>query len=211
MINGFSVRQLGAGDDFGERALLRDTPRTATIRAVTDMRLLTIERDAFLQALTGEAGVSFEYGDRLDVPLTEVLGGLPTFDGVDGAGLRRLASAAHREQMPAGTVVCEAGEESEAAYVILSGRVELQRDGQLSSVLVPGDIFGELSVLHRTPRPERAVVTEPVVVAVLPASAMLAVVGDAANTGKPIALRNPIVLVRLGHGEGRDRPIRSLL
>jgi len=178
VINGFSVRQLGAGDDFGERALLRDTPRTATIRAVTDMRLLTIERDAFLQALTGEAGMSFEYGDCLDVPLTEVLGALPTFDGVDGAGLRRLASAAHREQMPAGTVVCEAGEERDAAYVILSGRVELQRDGQLSSVLVPGDIFGELSVLHRTPRPERAVVTEPVVVAALPASAMLAEVGD---------------------------------
>ena len=80
--------------------------------------------------------------------------------------------------MPAGTVVCEAGEERDAAYVILSGRVELQRDGQLSSVLVPGDIFGELSVLHRTPRPERAVVTEPVVVAALPASAMLAEVGD---------------------------------
>jgi CRP-like cAMP-binding protein len=177
VINGFSVRQLGAGDDFGERALLRDTPRTATIRAVTDMRLLTIERDAFLQALTGEAGVSFEYGDQLDVPLSEVLGGLPTFDGVDGAGLRRLASAAHREQMPAGTIVCEAGEESDAAYVILSGRVELQRDGQLSSVLVPGDIFGELSVLYRTPRPERAVVTEPVVVAILPASAMLAELG----------------------------------
>ena len=47
-----------------------------------------------------------------------------------------------------------------------------------SSVLVPGDIFGELSVLHRTPRPERAVVTEPVVVAVLPAPAMLAELGD---------------------------------
>ena len=141
------------------------------------MRLLTIERDAFLQALTGEAGVSFEYGDRLDIPLTEVLGALPTFEGVDGAGLRRLASAAHRDQMPARTVVCEAGDESNAAYVILSGRVELQRDGQLSSVLVPGDIFGELSVLHRTPWPERAVVTEAVVVAVLPASAMLAEVG----------------------------------
>jgi CRP-like cAMP-binding protein len=141
------------------------------------MRLLKIERDAFLQALTGEAGVSFDYADQLDVPLSEVLGGLPTFDGVDGAGLRRLASAAHREQMPAGTVVCEAGEESDAAYVVLSGRVELQRDGQLSSVLVPGDIFGELSVLYSTPRPERALVTEPVVVAILPASAMLAELG----------------------------------
>jgi CRP-like cAMP-binding protein/predicted MFS family arabinose efflux permease len=176
LINGFRVRELGAKDDFGERALLRDTPRTATIRALTDMQLLTIERDAFLEAVTGEAGMNFQYRDLVDVPLTDVLGRLPAFADIDGAVLRTLAATARREELSAGTTVFDLGDESDAVYVILSGRVELQRDGEVSSVLLPGDCFGELSVLHSTPRLGRAVVTEGTIASVLPAGAVLAAV-----------------------------------
>jgi CRP-like cAMP-binding protein len=71
-------------------------------------------------------------------------------------------------------VVFDAGDPSTAAYVILRGRVEFERDGSLSSVLLPGDVFGELSVIHGTVRPGRAVVTEAAVMARLPADAVLA-------------------------------------
>lgn len=185
LINGFRVRQIGPPDDFGERALLRDTPRTATVRALTEMKLLEIDRDAFLEALTGEAGMEFQQPDMLDVPLIEILGELPAFDGVDRGALRSLAGAARREQLPAGKVVFELADEADAVYVILQGRVELQRDGEVTSVLLPGDSFGELSVLHRTPLADQAIVTDTLVTAVLPAGA----VRDAAQVGPERLIR----------------------
>jgi MFS family permease len=52
-VDGHAAPPLGAGDLFGEIALLRDLPRTATVTAASKCELLTLGRDEFLAAVTG--------------------------------------------------------------------------------------------------------------------------------------------------------------
>jgi predicted MFS family arabinose efflux permease len=54
-IDGEQVNDLWPGEAFGEIALLRDVPRTATVTAVEDTTLLALERDEFIAAVTGHA------------------------------------------------------------------------------------------------------------------------------------------------------------
>jgi len=64
--DGRLVATLGSGEGFGEIGLLRRVPRTATVRAATDLELYALRCDRFLPVVTGyplsarEAGTSVE-------------------------------------------------------------------------------------------------------------------------------------------------------
>jgi predicted MFS family arabinose efflux permease len=55
VVDGRPVSTLEPGDFFGEIAILRDTPRTGTVSAVTEVELLALDRVAFLSAIGGSS------------------------------------------------------------------------------------------------------------------------------------------------------------
>jgi hypothetical protein len=63
-VDGNLAARLGPGEGFGEIALLRDVPRTATVKANTDVTLHALDRDEFIGAVTGDPG-STEAADKV--------------------------------------------------------------------------------------------------------------------------------------------------
>ena len=62
---GSVLRQMGPGDPFGEIALLRDVPRTATVTADEPSVVLALERADFLDAVTGNSEVNNRADDMI--------------------------------------------------------------------------------------------------------------------------------------------------
>jgi hypothetical protein len=58
LVDGQTIHRLGPGAGVGEIALLRRTPRTATVRAVTDVTGYTVDAMTFLAAVAGPAAAA---------------------------------------------------------------------------------------------------------------------------------------------------------
>jgi MFS family permease len=69
-VDGRVASTLGRGDGFGEIALLRDVPRTASVTAKTDVMLRALERDEFIAVVTGHA----ESAEAADAVVADRLG-----------------------------------------------------------------------------------------------------------------------------------------
>jgi CRP-like cAMP-binding protein len=74
-VDGRVARVLEPGAGFGEIALVRNVPRTASVRAVTPTVVFSLDRSVFLQAVTGhpEARATTEdiVRDRLDADASD--------------------------------------------------------------------------------------------------------------------------------------------
>ena len=77
-IAGESVRKLGHGEGFGEIALLRDVPRTATVTAVSASRLYALDRDHFLEAVSQSPPSADAAENVIDMRLGSLRAGLAT-------------------------------------------------------------------------------------------------------------------------------------
>jgi len=130
--------------------------RTASVRAITDCRLLRVPGDGFRELVER---------DHVLAQRLRQLGARQIREKVSQqmALLRRLATSSvgsaglHEETFPDGAFVCRQGELGRDFYVILSGSVRVFRseaDGSIVQIarLQTGQSFGELGLIEGKPR-----------------------------------------------------------
>ncbi|XP_051470428.1 cGMP-dependent protein kinase 1-like [Apus apus] len=146
---GQQLRTLGPGDIFGELAILYHCRRTATVRALSPVRLWAISQQQYRAIATCLAQ------QRRD----DILGTLrmvPWLRDLPAPQLAKLQDAMEECTFPPGHVIIHEGDLGENFYIILKGevRVTQQVEGreQLLRVLGAGEYFGEISLLRNTPR-----------------------------------------------------------
>jgi CRP-like cAMP-binding protein len=96
---------------------------------------------------------------------------LGLFGTLGAKELRVVSSLLHERQYLKGEIVFDEGEEGQALYVVLSGRVLICRQGGADAVRIAevpaGAMFGELALLDDAPRSAQARAMEDCVLAVL--------------------------------------------
>jgi CRP-like cAMP-binding protein len=160
LVNGYVVGAVSRGDSFGERALLRDVPRMATVRSLGPMRLLALSRENFLAAVALAAPGDAPNAPTFSAPdvrpwtrarLVDCLSRVSLLSHVGTTELGKLADGGVREEWPAGAFILKRGDQGECFYLLLQGQVIVVANRQ-EAELRPGDSFGEIAALHGVPR-----------------------------------------------------------
>lgn len=157
--NGEPVNRLGAGNYFGELALLSHKPRMATVVAVAPSRVLWLDHADFDALLAHdlqtrkkmEASVQYR-GDIASILL---------FRDLAPSELDLLLSKLAPLSVAPGEIIMRQGEPGDRFYVVRSGQIEIVKDGIVIATRGRGEAVGEIALLMNVPRTATVRAVEP--------------------------------------------------
>jgi CRP/FNR family cyclic AMP-dependent transcriptional regulator len=86
---------------------------------------------------------------------------VPLFANCSKQSLGQIARLVDEVQLPAGHVLMQQGRIGDEFFVIVDGKVRVERDGRRIDVLGPGDFLGEIALVDHRPRTATAVCETP--------------------------------------------------
>mmetsp|Transcript_110621 Transcript_110621/g.277098 ORF Transcript_110621/g.277098 Transcript_110621/m.277098 type:complete len:405 (-) Transcript_110621:41-1255(-) len=141
------VKTCGAGDFFGELALLYNCPRAASVDAKEDLTLWQLDRETF-NHIVRDASMKKrqQYEDFLkSVGILKSLGDYER---------SQLADSLQKETVPAGKIVITQGEDGSKFYLVEDGELVANKSaapGEPQKEVLTykkGDFFGELALIN---------------------------------------------------------------
>lgn len=163
----------GQPDIFG--SLLADPDpwvRAISIRAVSDLGLhdyastlkaMKADQNQLVASSAQESLIQFGEEKTMDTLQTIstlerilLLREVPIFADLSPDDLKQIADLAREEWHPDGSILCREGEEGNAMYIIVSGKVGVQKgiegNDKVIAVRGEGDFVGEMAIIESAPR-----------------------------------------------------------
>lgn len=150
-VNGEYVSTISDGGSFGELALIYGTPRAATIKAKTDVKLWGIDRDSYRRILMGST-------IRKRKMYEEFLTKVSILESLDKWERLSVADALEPAIFEDSQEIVRQGEPGDDFFIITEGSASvLQRRAENEEPvevgkLGPSDYFGEIALLLDRPR-----------------------------------------------------------
>lgn len=144
---------LNEGAFFGEMALLSGAPRTASVESDTDdTQLLEISAPVLAQLSHRYPQVAQALKkfcrQRL---LVNVMNTSALFQPFNKKDRKSLVEKFRARDVRKGEVLIREGQKSDGLYVLLSGEVEVKKGTTSLAQLKEGEVFGEMSLLNKSP------------------------------------------------------------
>lgn len=152
--DGRFVVELGPGEGFGELALMYGSPRLATVKAVEDSVVWAVDRATF-------RGIVIDLSFRKRRLYESFLRSVPILQTLHDSELYRICDALQPAHYQEGEVIVSQGEPGHEFFIIEEGTAAVtmgQTDEQAGirevevTRISTGDYFGELALLHDSPR-----------------------------------------------------------
>jgi CRP-like cAMP-binding protein len=149
------IAEIHPGEIFGEMAVIMDSPRTATVEALTPVRLLRVPGDSFRRFALREnlAGqLRNLWARRSEIQSVDILAPLPV------TLVNELARLAAPQTISPSSTLIREGAQSSTVYILVHGRLQVFKGEQPLSVngapvvLHPGQLVGETAPFREAAR-----------------------------------------------------------
>ena len=175
---------LAVGDSFGETSILSGEPRTASVRASTDVVALRLDSSIFRALVRVHPSIreAFEIQARVRA-IEHHLRLDSAFSALPSSALPDLARRLESIELQPGELAVAEGDPADSLLLVQDGRlVAFTEGGDYQRVnlryLRTGDFLGELAIVRRTPRTVSVEAIAPTRLLSLPAAAFLALLAE---------------------------------
>ncbi len=143
---------LGPGKAFGELALMYNTPRAASVQALTNGAVFQLDRDTFRYTIANS--VESKHKEAVSILKT-----VSILRGLEESQFDEIADAVEMRTFKEGTIIFHKGQTGKIFYMIKDGKVKITDLGSMTPdvKLKAGDHFGERALLTGEPRVGTAV------------------------------------------------------
>ncbi|KAL4623062.1 cGMP-dependent protein kinase 1-like isoform X1 [Arapaima gigas] len=176
---------MGPGRAFGELAVLYNCTRTATVTALTDIKLWAINRQSF-QTIMMRAGVMRHTQNM------ELLRSVPSFRSLPEDVLSKVADAAEEARYADGNYIIRQGATGDTFFIISEGQVKVTQeksgseDPVLLSTLSKGNWFGEQALQGEDVRTASVIAVGDVTCLVVDRETFKQLIGVLEDAGKKV-------------------------